>query len=210
MDINSKEFQALHNLTGAFIEYLETVSPMGAPQELKIQFIAQSLQKLNGLFQSIEADRPQPTGKETIMDASSKMAEMTTAAHQEPNVAPVSKLPQEANLFCVVPTKLQQGDWIFERPKPVDGDSRLFKLYVNEKIGIGEFEMKPINDSNYQVVYESRERILPPEVVVTEGSIESQCESQCIERGELNLVDFDGSKRWKITKPCKIKITPTA
>lgn len=211
MDTNSKPFQdAIADLTAAFVRFLEKVSPVDVPQQLVIQQVAQTLQKLSGQLGVLPvapgagqpAGRPEPIteGREPL---SKPFAKPDGATETRTTVPPPAQFPTEPKFFREI-AKTDGDTCYFDRVRPQDGDSKLFMLYTNEDEG--EFAMKPVSQDNWTDVYVNRDTIFPPKAVVLEGELTNVAESECIERGRIRREGIGGRAKWIITKPCRVRI----
>jgi len=203
MDTNSQQFQeALQNLTTAFFQFLRVVNPSGITREADIIYITQSLQAIaSRMGNNTSADVPaQSVSSDTKQTTNVDPTPIATPSVEQPVVSPV--LPDQPNLFREQPWfDKRTGVWGFDRPRPFDGDSKLFRLYTNGNEG--EFEMKPVSAENWQVVYEGKDKILPPEVVTIEGEMAPSAQSEPTGRGKIRK---EGNL-WRVVQPCHIQIT---
>lgn len=129
----------------------------------------------------------------------------------ESDSAPASKTPEiptikKAKLFREKPFHDKTLDiWVFDRLREADGDGKCYALYTEDNHGF--FWLKEVNDPDiWQNIYQNREFAIPCEVVkVVEGEIGTKATCTCIEPGEIEYMSYN--RRWKVVKPCSVKIT---
>lgn len=211
---NTKEYQeALQNLTAAFFQFLRVANPEALTREADLLYVAQALKGVATHLATVDGATPAITqqpitaGPATTATTHQSMNTETPAQHVDTppqTSAQVNglSLPNTPNMFREMPFyDKRSGKWTFDRLKTMDGDNKLFCLYINGDYG--EFEMKPVSAENWQVVYESREKILPPAVVTVDGDITPSAESKPVSRGEVHK---EGGL-WIVEKPCRVSVT---
>lgn len=198
MDTNTKQFQdALQNLSTAFIQFLNVVNPDAITREADILYISQSLRTLTSHLGHLGQTNPDSVSMKVSTPSSNIAPEVPTSVQSVS-----SRLPEKPNLFREQPFyDKRTGNWVFDRPRPMDGDTKLFQLYTNDTEG--EFEMKPISAENWMAVFESKDKILPQDVVVVEGEITPTVQSTPTARG---LLRKEGNL-WHVVQPCHIRVT---
>lgn len=215
MDTNSKQFQdALQNLTTAFFQFLDVVNPGGTDREANVRYIAQSLQALAanmGVLSATPASPTQAIEREPIQPASEVIASTTAEPIKTPSAQPVvsqtSHYPQQPNMSREQPSRVAEGVWGFKRLNEYD-DKQDFRFYIEGEDG--QFDMRPISEpADWAKVYNSRNEIMPSEVVIIEGELTPSARLETIERGIVHSEGARMRQYWHVVKPCRVRVTPT-
>lgn len=215
MNTEDPKFQnALHNLTTAFFNFLDVVNPAGVDQAADIRYIAQTMQHLASRMGSVSAPSGQPVAAPASeprpAEPTAPAATVSTPAAPAPQPAPVqssANIPAEPNLFREYPFYDKRSErYVFDRLRPDDGPNKYFTFRVDEKAGEGYYSMKAVQQGDWQTVFESKDRIIPSQVVERDGDIVQSASLVPVEPGIVK-VDSTG-RNWLIVKPCKVRITP--
>ena len=213
MDTNSKQFQdALQNLTTAFFQFLDVVNPGGADREANIRYIAQTIQALAANMgalpiASANSRSMEPVSQQVVPTATVQTIEEPVVVQ---TVDPVSqqnaKFPQQPNLGREQPSKIDEGVWGFKRLTEYD-ETQYFRFYIEGEDGL--FDMRAIVDpADWTRVYNSRNEIMPPEVVVVEGDFSPSARLETIEKGVVHSEGTRMRQYWHVIKPCRVKVIP--
>lgn len=212
MDTNSKQFQdALQNLTTAFYQFLDVVNPGGADREANIRYIAQTLQALaanmgalpmeSANTQMMESVSPQIVPTATVQKIEESFVAQTGVPASQQN----TKFPKQPNLGREQPSKIDEGVWGFKRLTEYD-ETQYFRFYIEGDDGL--FDMRAISDpADWTRVYNSRNEIMPSEVVVVEGDYSPSARLETIEKGVVHSEGTRMRQYWHVIKPCRVKVT---
>lgn len=213
MDTNSKQFQdALQNLTTAFFQFLDVVNPGGADREANIRYIAQSIQALaanmgalpvvSANTHPVDSVSPQIEPTATVQTVKEPVVAQTIVPASSQNV----NFPQYPNLGREQPSKIDEGVWGFKRLTEYD-ETQYFRFYIEGEDGM--FDMRDISDpADWTRVYNSRNEIMPSEVVVVEGDFSPSARLETIEKGVVHSEGTRMRQYWHVIKPCRVKVTP--
>lgn len=210
MDTNSKQFQdALQNLTSAFFQFLDTVNPGGTDREANIRFIAQSLQALSANMGALSGAPISSTlGIEPEASQSTHVTATSSPVESivQPTILQTVKYPQQPNMSREQPSQVAEGVWGFKRLNEFE-DKQDFRFYIEGEDG--QFDMRTINDpADWAKVYNSRNEIMPSEVVIIEGEMTPSARLETIEKGIVHSEGARMRQYWHVVKPCRVKVTP--
>ena len=104
------------------------------------------------------------------------------------------------------PSQVAEGVWGFKRLNEFE-DKQDFRFYIEGEDG--QFDMRTINDpADWAKVYNSRNEIMPSEVVIIEGEMTPSARLETIEKGIVHSEGARMRQYWHVVKPCRVKVTP--
>lgn len=223
MNTQDKLFQdALHNLTSAFINFLNVVNPSGANRETEILYISQTLQNLASHLGSVPASAP--TQQPVQMPESQNMAQTINQTVEMPASQPsfqfnnpavgsdvdISGCPTASNFYNRFPLLDDvTNKWVFQNltPSKENEIDKHYSFYIDKKNGVGLYKIEISGEQEWENAYKNKSIVFPKEAVSVEGSIAESARVETIEPGIVKR-DLEYKRNWVIVKPCTIKVTP--
>lgn len=205
MDTNDKQFQdALQNLTAAFFNFLDIVNPNSIRQTEDLKYISLMLQNIASRLTEVKTDGS-PNASSVVV-SQPPLAETPPLANTPPPVSSEPVFPDKPNKFRESAYYSKEfNQWVFDRLRPLDGDSKLFRFFISGEEG--KFAMKTISGDKWQAVFEIKDRILVPKVVEVEGEITPSAKLEFVDFGRVRKA-FGTDNTWLIEKPCRVKVIP--